>query len=293
MLLLEQASDEYERRETRNERTRARQNAAAQAQRISLSRNPLLPFRDPDGRAASQERASVGAQWVFGLQHNMAPNAAPWRRAALEEDPGMHSMGQGLPVGVAEKMKMQTPFHYADPMCQADRLTLNTPIAYPGVVQVHRACARMRVARSFMPVLAESVMRDTHAPHPRAWRDVPHAQVNGVRIESDLYQITSYDAWPVVPNSKADWRLLNDWYYNTDLAGQERIKLFVGPVRLSLSWEYYDSSFGECSFNPETGRSWNLEAMLAYDKLFPGAVREIRAFKKNVCRNSRLHRTRR
>ena len=96
-----------------------------------------------------------------------------------------------------------------------------------------------------------------------------------MRIESDLYQITSYDAWPVVPNSKADWRLLNDWYYNTDPGGQERIKLFVGPVRLSLSWEYYDSSFGECSFNPETGRSWNLEAMLAYDKLFPGAVNGI------------------
>ena len=77
----------------------------------------------------------------------------------------MHSMGQGLPVGVAEKMKMQTPFHYADPMCQADRLTLNTPIAYPGVVQVHHACARMRVARSFMPVLGDERHARTHHTH--------------------------------------------------------------------------------------------------------------------------------
>ena len=93
-----------------------------------------------------------------------------------------------------------------------------------------------------------------------------------MRAEEGLYQVTSYDAWPVVPNSKADWRLLNDWFYNTDPAGQERIKLFVGPVRLSLGWEYYEDTFGVCESNPVTGRSWNLEAMLAYDKLFPGAV---------------------
>ena len=178
-----------------------------------------------------QERASVGAQWVFGLQHNMAPNAAPWRRAAFEVSPAEHSMGGELPDYDVADMQMQTPFHYADPMCQADRLTLNTPIAYPGVVQV-----------------------------------------NSVRARSEQYTITSYDAWPVVPNSKADWRLLNDWFYNTDPAGQERIKLFVGPVRLSLGWEYYEDTFGVCESNPATVRSWNLEAMLAYDKLFPGAV---------------------
>ena len=32
---------------------------------------------------ATSERASVGAQWVFGLQHNMAPNAAPRRNYYL------------------------------------------------------------------------------------------------------------------------------------------------------------------------------------------------------------------
>ena len=54
-----------------------------------------------------QERASVGAQWVFGLQHNMAPNAAPWRRAAFELDPAEHSMGGDLPDDDVSAMTMQ------------------------------------------------------------------------------------------------------------------------------------------------------------------------------------------
>ena len=44
-------------------------------------------------------------------------------------------------------------------------------------------------------------------------------------------------------------------------------------MRLSLEWEYYDSAFGMCDVNPATGNSWNLDAMRAWDALFPGAVR--------------------
>lgn len=67
-------------------------------------------------------------------------------------------------------------------------------------------------------------------------------------------------------------------------------------MRLSLEWEYYDSAFGMCDVNPATGNSWNLDAMRAWDALFPGAVRvlqfHINVMSCNVTRGTRSSPTR-